>query len=150
MHERRSKDGARRLVIVHAQLGPGICTYGLLEPTTLAGKLQTTDCYGTGFDNRPMPIDLMANRLPMRVFAGQPDPLDESHFTFAYEYENQRGTIDAWLMDAQTVKFQVRNGPLTRPVTSSVRMPRLPRRAIDPDDYRFTPRGMDLIDDRPR
>ena len=150
MHQRRSKSGERRLVIVPAQLNPQFCMYELLEPTTLTGKVQTAQSYLTVFENSPTFLGPGQDSLPMRVFAGQPDPLDESHFTFAYEYDSQQGIIDAWLKDTQTVKFQVRSGPLTRPVTSPVRMPRLPRRPIDPNDYRFTPRGMDLIDDRSR
>jgi hypothetical protein len=42
------------------------------------------------------PIDY-GNRL--RVFAGQPDPADGSHFTIAYELDGRKGTIDGWVRD---------------------------------------------------
>lgn len=46
------------------------------------------------------------------LFAGQPDAQDESHFTMSYECDRQRGTIDGWLMNDDTVKLEVRDGPL--------------------------------------
>jgi hypothetical protein len=47
-----------------------------------------------------------------RLFAGQPDPNDASHFTIAYECDGQKGTIDGWLMNDDSVKLEVRDGPL--------------------------------------
>lgn len=47
----------------------------------------------------------------LKFFAGQPDPSDESHFTIDYETPAGRGTIDAWLLPDDTVKFQIRSGP---------------------------------------
>lgn len=51
-------------------------------------------------------------RRPVTLYAGQPDPADESHFTIAYESQGQKGTIDGWLMHDETVKLEVRDGPL--------------------------------------
>jgi hypothetical protein len=48
---------------------------------------------------------------PLKLYAGQPDPIDESHFTIAYETPAGRGTIDGWLMPDDSVKLQVRDGP---------------------------------------
>jgi hypothetical protein len=42
------------------------------------------------------PIDY-GNRL--RLFAGQPDVADASHFTIAYELDGRPGVIDGWLRD---------------------------------------------------
>jgi hypothetical protein len=47
-----------------------------------------------------------------KLFGGQPDPNDESHFTIAYESNGEKGTIDGWLMNDDTVKLEVRDGPL--------------------------------------
>jgi hypothetical protein len=40
--------------------------------------------------------DVICNRpgLPIRFFAGQPDPNDPSHFTLRYELSGQPGIID--------------------------------------------------------
>ena len=35
----------------------------------------------------------------LRVFAGQPDPDDASHFTIPYQLDNRDGVIDGWLKD---------------------------------------------------
>jgi hypothetical protein len=44
----------------------------------------------------------------LRVFAGQPDPNNASHFTIDYELDGARITLDGWLQDAQTVKIEIR------------------------------------------
>jgi hypothetical protein len=38
-----------------------------------------------------------------RIFAGQPDPNDESHFTINFERNGQRSTWDGWLIDLPMV-----------------------------------------------
>jgi hypothetical protein len=57
----------------------------------------------------------------VRYYAGQADPLDESHFTIVYEADNAPGTIDGWLDDSDAVtldpkdpalRLEVRDGPL--------------------------------------
>lgn len=46
--------------------------------------------------DKPPPIDY-GNVL--RVFAGQPDPTDASHFTIPYRVDGRDGVIDGWLKD---------------------------------------------------
>jgi hypothetical protein len=49
---------------------------------------------------------------PRRIFAGQADPNDASHFTIEYEWPSGvRGTIDGWLRDDDHVDLQIRPGP---------------------------------------
>lgn len=50
----------------------------------------------------------------LRLYAGQPDAADESHFTIDYQTPDGRGTIDGWLMHDDTVKLEVRDGPAAR------------------------------------
>jgi hypothetical protein len=38
-----------------------------------------------------------ASSEPLRLFAGQPDPVDSSHFTIRYSAGKRHGVIDAWL-----------------------------------------------------
>lgn len=61
-----------------------------------------------------------------RLFAGQADSHDQSHFTMSYELDDQRGIIDGWLRDGdrvedvdgtmmdrrEFVEFRIRSGPL--------------------------------------
>jgi len=49
----------------------------------------------------------------MRIFSGQPDPKDESHFTISYELDGNPGVIDGWLLRDQTVALQPRTGGIT-------------------------------------
>ena len=49
--------------------------------------------------------------LPVRLYAGEPDPADASHFTISYEAGGVPGTIDGWLRADDTVTLQVRDGP---------------------------------------
>jgi hypothetical protein len=44
-----------------------------------------------------------------RLYAGQIDPADESHFTIKYEYSDRSGTIDGWLKDDDTVVLEPRD-----------------------------------------
>jgi hypothetical protein len=44
----------------------------------------------------------------LRIFAGQPDPNDESHFTIRYELDGKSNVIDGWLMSDDSVKLQPR------------------------------------------
>jgi hypothetical protein len=43
-----------------------------------------------------------------RLFAGQPDPADESHFTIRYDLDGKSNVIDGWLMPDDTVKLEPR------------------------------------------
>ena len=49
----------------------------------------------------------------LRIFSGQPDPKDESHFTIDYELDGNPDVIDGWLLRDQTVVLQPRSGRTT-------------------------------------
>ena len=49
-------------------------------------------------------------RKQLRVFAGQPDPADASHFTFDYVLDGTPGTIDGWLKPDNSVRLVPRAG----------------------------------------
>jgi hypothetical protein len=55
---------------------------------------------GAADEHPPVPIDY-GNRL--RVYAGQADPADASHFTIAYQLDGKAGTIDGWAKDTGVV-----------------------------------------------
>ena len=46
----------------------------------------------------------------VKVFGGQPDPADPSHFTIAYTVNDRPGVLDGWLRDDDTVDLAVREG----------------------------------------
>ena len=45
----------------------------------------------------------------LRVFAGQPDPADPTHFTIPYELDGRGGVIDGWLKDDR-IELRPREG----------------------------------------
>jgi hypothetical protein len=56
---------------------------------------------------------LHAPKIPprVRVYAGQIDPQDASHFTIRYEMWGQSDVLDGWLNDHDAVRLQQRNPP---------------------------------------
>jgi hypothetical protein len=64
-------------------------------------------------------------RTAFRVFVGQPDPKDASHFTIRYEVGAEQGIIDGWLGDDDAIRLQAR-GPW----------------AVPPDAFRKAGKGM--------
>jgi hypothetical protein len=106
MHGRKSKSGNERLVMVEvwdsswsAQvIRPG---WMLKRPSLLSAM--------------PFPLAPLRNRDErLKVFAGQSDLFDESHFTIGYAVDDEAGIIDGWLQDNDTVKLTVRNTPASR------------------------------------
>jgi hypothetical protein len=53
-------------------------------------------------------VHLSATEGPLRLFAGQPDANDASHFTIEYMLGDQRGVIDGWLKDDGSVLLEPR------------------------------------------
>jgi hypothetical protein len=77
--------------------------------------------------------------LPLRLYAGQLDPHNPSHFTIDYVLHNQRGTIDGWLLDDDRLRFEPRAGAL---IGDSVRDYRK-RAMINDMEYGWDPFGQD-------
>ena len=42
---------------------------------------------------------------------GRHDPNDPTHLTIGYTLQGQRGTINGWLQNNETIRFKVRDGP---------------------------------------
>jgi hypothetical protein len=70
-------------------------------------------------DNSPLPRrgwgiawSGIALRGPTRIFAGQPDPADASHFTIEYEWpDGIHGILDGYLRDDDNFDIRIRPGP---------------------------------------
>jgi hypothetical protein len=101
MHERFASPGSERLVVVQLW-GSGLIAQAGKPATLSLGSRMDTDRTSL----QPLDADTF--------FAGQLDPRDASHFTIGYEHDGKPGTIDGWLMNDDTVKLEVRDGPLKR------------------------------------
>ncbi|HEY8665554.1 MAG TPA: hypothetical protein VIL86_02765 [Tepidisphaeraceae bacterium] len=103
LHERRSSAGQSRLVVVPFYGRDEHNGMSFLRHARRTDEIHREpewmmrDVWNVDF---PAP--------PLRLFAGQPDPVDLSHFTIAYQAGATTGTIDGWLGDDDTVKLQVR------------------------------------------
>ena len=126
LHERRTPLGARRLVAV--EVVPDFSTSGrpwafhefldfsvsVVRPGTLASS-------PTELPNSTSIVDLGAfsdfskSGIDLKIYAGQIDPEDASHFTINYWFQGNTGTIDGWLLDDDIVKLERRRSP---PLTS--------------------------------
>ena len=110
LHERTSPGGQRRLVILQLPgsgtpplTGSGIPA--LIEPATLTAAPK--------FHNAVISADVDVSwpdlpRRSTRLFAGQADPADASHFVIRFQTGGLGGTIDGWLEDNDRLRFRVR------------------------------------------
>lgn len=116
MHERRSPAGDARLVVVERVPqrlidigGARLFRAWVVAPATWrAGPAVISSSRPNGF---PSPVNCSGpfpEFLPLRLFAGQPDPADPSHFTIAFESEGRPGVLDGWLRDGDKVELTER------------------------------------------
>jgi hypothetical protein len=109
IHARRAAGHAQRLIVatISPYFGDQLKEYeidvSLLTPA------------GLGLGSRPVasppfgsPGLAFENTSGIKIFAGQPDPTDESHFTIPYELNGKSNIIDGWLMSDDSVKLQPR------------------------------------------
>ena len=113
-HERISHSGLRRLVTVEFSLNLGVGDH--LDQYAISSIFTPVNWRGSAITHKPQEEAIFsdASYLPMpnRIFAGQPDPADASHFTIGYEWPGGlRGTLDGWLRDSNQVDIQFRPGP---------------------------------------
>jgi hypothetical protein len=124
MHERRSSKGIRKLVIVScdprwdpARSMPGYLARVLERPVRPGSDVDAQTLLEDSLVNimgSPMHRICSGPTTPERIrfFAGQPDPVDASHFTIGYEMAGARGSVDGWLdADGRRVRLEVRDGP---------------------------------------
>jgi hypothetical protein len=113
LHERISPAGHRRLVCiwnVPQNLGPApdlcfsVCVW---SPATLFSETTPrTEPYGSQIPPRYPPAPVA------RIFAGQPDPADSSHFTIHYQMWGRDDILDGWLQDDDSIRFMPRHPPI--------------------------------------
>ncbi len=111
LHQRSTPRGQRRLVAIDLVFNPlsheRIITMServLVPATPLRGpRAEPSTIRGDGLLIPVSPTDRL------RVFAGQPDPNDASHFTIEYDLNGTRHVLDGWLVDEATIKIEERN-----------------------------------------
>jgi hypothetical protein len=127
-HERTSRTGVRRLVVVEMD---DVRTQPIYSPFELRATVFEPAPWHGGAPprvmpptpNRMLPLSMPVSILPevnIRMWAGQVYPADAARFTIAYEMDDRtgrgRGTIDGRLSDdGGHVKFTVRDGPAKPP-----------------------------------
>lgn len=108
LHRRSRPDGQERLVAIdmsgHLRGGALNFYVRLIVPATWR---RDTEVKREGQPYLSMGL-YGADRV--RVFAGQPDPDNPSHFTIGYTLNGVPGTIDGWLLDDDTVSLRPREG----------------------------------------
>ena len=108
MHARRATGKAKRIVLIELNAMSSNNLSSNTQFLTLSGK---TVIPSSGMRVNGGEIRLPTTFGPIQLFAGQPDPADESHFTMKYCLGSQTGIIDGWLLPSECVKLQIRNGP---------------------------------------
>jgi hypothetical protein len=107
MHELISPAGNRRLVILSADATGGGRVFGfwrsVLKPVSLISSRQ--------HNFSAMMPGMFESDGDFRVFAGQADPNDASHFTIRFELAGQAGLIDGRLNNNDRIILTVREGP---------------------------------------
>lgn len=113
LHELRSPCGNRRLVA--AFIYPGSDAFGWCVLKVPAFGNPEIVWPTTAYSVRYAEFD-RTKRSPLRLYAGQLDPNDESHFTIRYDCESGSGVIDGWLRDDEYVSFRTLTGPWKMPL----------------------------------
>jgi hypothetical protein len=117
-HERISSGGHHRLVTVEftwmegtvASDGVVFLPYGFCAQTY--APAQWNGCPPLTGRTSGLYLTTDPPDEPKRVFAGQADPADGSHFSIEYEWaDGLHGFVDGWLEDDETVKLAIRPGP---------------------------------------
>jgi hypothetical protein len=119
LHELRTPSGKRRIVHVQCMLDnllvlPRMMCVIVIEPPTLLSAPRII--------SRPGAFNFSGRSVPARVYVGQPDPADPTHFTIGFESadrdDNGRpkraGVIDGYLGDNDVVSFKFRDPASTR------------------------------------
>ncbi len=116
LHHRRSTSGKDRLIAVVAYLADATRRERAVKLDAVAfvpagwrpgAELKTTGAvYSTGIQ--------VASTGRLRLFSGQADPRDLSHFTIRYELNGKYGLIDGWLRENDELEMSFRDSPPRR------------------------------------
>jgi hypothetical protein len=118
LHARRRPDGERRLVCVSIGYESGKPIRLQFEADVLVPATVARPGWRGPTVVSSLPQD--AAGKPPRIYAGQPDAADETHFTMRYEFPEARngvlkvrnGVIHGYLRDNDTVELKVEEEPV--------------------------------------
>lgn len=114
LHSRTAGGRPARIVAVEA----GVDEYGAdsarlrLQPETFTWSWPPQQHRSPAFSPTNGVTVVMSRSESFTLYAGQPDPVDSSHFTIGYVMGGKTGTIDGRLNADGTAKLTVRDGPL--------------------------------------
>ncbi|HZN64161.1 MAG TPA: hypothetical protein VFB66_02590 [Tepidisphaeraceae bacterium] len=109
----RSPGGTERIVLVAAllrQTPPDGVNAELWWFTSPLATMRPGSRVSTQSHGKIQPYLKPGERV--RIYAAQPGPADQSHFTATYYVNDERGQIEGWLRDDGTLDVRVRDGPL--------------------------------------
>jgi hypothetical protein len=104
-HSRISPSGVKRVVIVYAvPTWPNDSTVVSIRSLVLDsnGDAWNAPASWPGGFSTTLVRTSQSSGNGLRIFAGQADPADSSHFTIEYEIDGAKNKIDGWLADAKT------------------------------------------------
>ncbi|MDB5293142.1 MAG: hypothetical protein JWL69_4383 [Phycisphaerales bacterium] len=104
LHKLRSPAGHERLVAVDGFLSAGSARLRLARSVFTPAMLFSRPQFVT--DDARFSLAELGELQAERVFAGQLDPADPSHFSILYETATGTGVIDGWLKDDDSVKLE--------------------------------------------
>src|SRR5687767_2223717 len=102
LHSRQRPDGEARLVNVTLMYTAGAGNFAAVELGADVYTSMTLTRPRTAHTSRATFPPGPAAELP-RLYAGQPDPNDPSHFTIKYEFTDRSGVIHGRLQDDDTI-----------------------------------------------
>jgi hypothetical protein len=117
MHEMRTPSGKRRLAIVRYLPEQDVFTPSMVISYNLTVTVVTP---ATAFSlpvarRQEDPVDVtsgwQSNPPNVRMYAGQPDPNDPSHFTIRYQMWGQEDIVDGRLDDRERITLTQRHMP---------------------------------------
>lgn len=117
MHERQTPAGEKRLLVVFSGFDPAQAPPLFIPGFDLDVNVIAPATFRTPARDVSPPciIDVLFShpRTPpmSKVYAGQADPADPTHFTIRYEMYGKTGIVDGWLRDHDRVEIKVRDGP---------------------------------------
>jgi len=119
LHRGGTRGGPERLIEVDVhcgEMGPGrrpisINAFSFKLADSKVGSKMSILGYPSGL------VFLVPASRRLRVYGGQPDRNDPSHFTIPYRVDDEPGVIDGWVREPtkdrmKSVKLVIRNGPL--------------------------------------
>ena len=109
LHERATPNSKRKLLV-----GVDVAGWSRGGPVVLFARVRTIAPAApmrlpTQAKVEHPSVMLATSESPLRLFAGQPDPNDASHFTVDYAVGDVKGIIDGWLKEDGSVLLERRS-----------------------------------------